>query len=338
MTKKLKIGVIGVGNMGRNHLRILKEETGYFEVVGIFDANAERAAELAGRYETEAVSDAAELLRRAEAVVIAVPSSLHKEYGMLAASMGVSALIEKPLAITVRDAMELTRAFSAHSCKLAVGHVERFNPVVSVLKKVLPHEEIVCIEARRYGPFDSRIQDANVVADLMIHDVDLVCDLLDGHEIISVAGCGRSVKSGKLDFAQSLLQFDNGIQAAVFASRVTADKIRQLDIHTKDSFIRADLLARTLRICRNTNTMIDEGQECSYKLDNLTQRIFVPIVEPLRAELVAFYQAMIEGHDIVVDGNAATHVLSICEAIQEECYRHNESAAGHAGRKQVDSK
>jgi len=338
VTRKLKIGVIGVGNMGRNHLRILKEEASYFELAGIYDADADRTAELAGRYETEAVPDAAGLLRRTEAVVIAVPSSLHKEYGLLAASMGVSALIEKPLATTAQDAIELTRAFSQSSCKLAVGHVERFNPVITVLKNVLRHEDIVGIEARRYSPYDGRIKDANVIEDLMIHDVDLVCNLLDGHEITSVAGCGRIIKSGRLDFAQSLLQFDNGVQAAVFASRVTADKIRELDIHTRDSFIKADLLAKTLLICRNANMVIDEGQECSYKQDSLTQRIFVPIVEPLRAELLAFHQAATEDRDAAVDGNAATRIISICEAIQEKCRLHNESAAAHVDRKQVDSK
>jgi len=337
VTKKLKIGVIGVGNMGRNHLRILHEEASRFDLAGIYDADAGRAAELAGRYETEAVADAAGLLRRAEAVVIAAPTSLHKEYGMLAASMGVSALIEKPLATATQDAVELTRAFAQSSCKLAVGHVERFNPVITVLKNVLRHEDIVGIEARRYSPFDGRIKDASVIEDLMIHDVDLVCNLLDGHEVASVAGFGRSIKSGRLDFAQSLLRFDNGVQAAVFASRVTADKIRQLDIHTRDSFIKADLLAKTLLICRNANMVIDEGQECSYKQDSLTQRIFVPIVEPLRAELLAFHQAVTEDRDPAVDGNAATRIISICEAIQEKCRLYSESEAGNAGGKQVDA-
>jgi len=318
--KKLKIGVIGVGNMGRNHLRILKEDAAHFDLVGIYDADTKRAATLAERYGTEAASDAGELLKRTEAVVIAVPSSLHKEFGMLAASQGVSALIEKPLAITARDADELTHAFSEHTCKLAVGHVERFNPVIAELKKVLQHEDIVGIEARRYSPFDGRIQDVNVIEDLMIHDVDLVCDLLHGHEITSVAGSGRIIKSGQLDFAQSILQFDNGVQASVFASRVTADKVRELDIHTRDSYIKADLLAKTLLVCKNTNMVIDEGQGCAYKQDSLTQRIFVPMVEPLRAELLAFHQTITEDGDVAVDGNAATRAISICEAIQEKCF------------------
>ena len=316
---RLKIGVIGVGNMGRNHLRILSEETMRFDLVGIYDADKARAISLAERYGTKAFSDAEVLLTQVKAVIIAVPSSLHKEYGMLAASYGVSALIEKPLAITSRDAAELTEAFSTHLCKLAVGHVERFNPVIAVLKNVLRHEEIVCIEARRYSPFDGRIKDANVIEDLMIHDVDLVCDLLDGHEITSVAGSGRIIKSERLDFAQSILQFDNSVQASVFVSRVTADKIREVDIHTRDSFIKADLLAKTLLICTNTNMVIDEGLESAYKQDSLTQRIFVPIVEPLRAELLSFHQAVTEDCKVVVDGNVATRVISVCEAIQEKC-------------------
>jgi len=327
--KKLKIGVIGVGNMGRNHLRILAEETSRFDLAGIFDADAKRAAMLAERYGTEAVSNAAELLERTEAVVIAVPSSLHKQYGMLAASLEVSALIEKPLAMTAQDAAELTCAFSQHSCKLAVGHVERFNPVIAVLKNVLRHEQIVAIETRRYGPYDGRIQDANVVEDLMIHDVDLACDLLSGHKVVAVEGSGQAVKSDRLDFVQSILRFDHGVQASCFASRVTADKIRELDVHTKDSFIKANLLTKTLLICKNANMVIDEGQESAYRQESMTEKIFIPIVEPLRAELVAFHQAVTEDRNVAVDGNAATRVISICEAIQEKCHFHSENEAAY---------
>lgn len=311
--------MIGIGNMGRNHLRILAEETARFDLVGIFDKDMERATALAEYYETNAVSDATELLERTEAVVIAVPSSLHKEYGMLAASLGVSALIEKPLAITTHDAVELTDAFCKQSCKLAVGHIERFNPVITVLKNVLQHERIIAIETRRYGPFDGRIQDANVVEDLMIHDVDLVCDLLNGHKVVALAGSGQAVKSGRLDFVQSILQFDHGVQASCFASRVTADKVREMHIHTRDSFIKADLLSKKLMIFRNTNMMIDEGHENSYRQEGLTEKIFVPIVEPLRAELLSFYQSVTEDHDVVVDGHAAIRAVSLCEAIQKEC-------------------
>ena len=127
----------------------------------------------------EAFSSMDALLDNVEAVVVAVPSSLHPSVGGHVAARGKHALIEKPLALSSREAEALTQSFTKAGCLLAVGHVERFNPVVVELKKVLRNESIIALEARRYGSFDGRISDANVVEDLMIHDIDLVDALLD---------------------------------------------------------------------------------------------------------------------------------------------------------------
>lgn len=313
--RQLKIGLIGVGNMGRNHLRILAEEIGHFSLVGIYDTDSMRTQQIADQYATTLYTSVDELLEQVEAVVIAVPSSLHKQFGLQAASHQVATLIEKPLAITSADAEELSQAFSKHKCKLTVGHVERFNPVITILKKILQHEKIIAMEARRYSPFDGRIKDANVVEDLMIHDIDLVCNFMKGHQIVELSGLGQITKSDRLDFVQSLLKFDNGVQATVSASRVTEDKIRELHIHTKDSFIKADLLAKTLQINKSTNMIIDEGQGNSYKQDSVTQKIFVPNIEPLRAEVLAFYNAVVNDAEVEIDGITATHVISICEQV-----------------------
>lgn len=315
--RQLKIGVIGVGNMGKNHLRILTEETSRFSVVGIYDVDFARAKKIAEQYGTIPFSNADALLKKVEAIVIAVPSSLHKELGLLAASYQVSALIEKPLAITSKDASELNRAFISCNCKLAVGHVERFNPVIVELKKILQHEEMIAIEVRRYSSFDGRIKDASVVEDLMIHDIDLVCNLMKGHQIVELSGFGQIIKSNSLDFVHSMMKFDNGVQATVCASRVTEDKIRELHIHTRDSFIKADLLAKTLQISKRTNMIIDEGYESSYKQDGTIQKIFVPIIEPLRAELLSFYNAVVYDGCVETDGEMAANVISICENISQ---------------------
>lgn len=313
--KQLKIGVIGVGNMGKNHLRILSEERGHFDLAGIYDVDLEHAEKLAAQYEVKAFPEVDALLEQLEAVVIAVPSSLHKELGLLAAAHGVHALIEKPLAVNSDQAGELCRAFAAHGRKLAVGHVERFNPVVSVLSKILKHEQIIAMEARRYSSFDGRIKDANVVEDLMIHDIDLVCSLMQGHCVTQVSSLGRVVRSDRLDFVQGMLRFDNGVQATVSASRVTEDKVRELDIHTRDSFIKTDLLAKTLQISKNTSIVIDDGNKNSYKQDGITQKIFVPMVEPLRAELISFYESVVNDAPVEVDGRTAAGAISLCEEI-----------------------
>lgn len=313
--EKLKVGVVGVGHMGQNHVRIFSEEQSHFDLIGIYDAFPAQAQKIAAQFETAAFPDIHELLEQVNAVVIAVPSSLHKEVGLLAAAHGVHALIEKPLALTSADAEELSQAFEERGLKLAVGHVERFNPVVTELSKILLHEQIIAIEARRYSSFDGRITDASVVEDLMIHDVDLVCSLMEGHGIRRSAGFGQVVKSNRLDFVQGILEFDNGVQALVSASRVTEDKVRELCVHTRESFIRADLLSKTLRIYKNTNMLLENGRQNSYKQDSVVQKIFVPIVEPLRAELISFYDSVINDRPVLVDGLSATNTVALCEEI-----------------------
>lgn len=316
--RQLHIGVIGVGNMGRNHVRILSEEERYFHLAGVYDADCARAQKIAEQFGTTAFEEIDLLLQAVEAVVIAVPSSLHRAVGLLAAERGVHALIEKPLAMNSGEAEELCRAFATSGKKLTVGHVERFNPVYTELSKLLRHEEIIAIEARRYSPFDGRIKDANVVEDLMIHDIDLVCNLMEGHTVVRQSSLGQAVRSKRLDFAHCALRFDNGVQASVSASRVTQGKIRELNVHTCGGFITADLLAKTLQVSRSTNMVIDEGQESSYRQESVTEKIFVPIIEPLRAELISFYDAAVNDRPVKVDGQTAARIIALCEKVTKQ--------------------
>ena len=178
--QQLRIGVIGVGNMGRNHVRILSEEERCFHLAGVYDADGARAQKIAEQFGTTASQEMEPLLQAVEAVVIAVPSSLHRAVWLLAAAHGVHALIEKPLAMSAGDAQALCRAFAASGKILTAGHVERFNPVYTELSKLLMHEQIIAIEARRYSPFDGRIKDANVAANLLriIEDEELHVQIL----------------------------------------------------------------------------------------------------------------------------------------------------------------
>lgn len=315
----IRIGVIGTGNMGRNHVRILREERGRFQLAGVYDADPRRAEKIARTYETEAFPSVDALLDRVEAVVVAVPSSLHPSVGGQVAARGKHALIEKPLALSSREAEALTQAFANAGCLLAVGHVERFNPVIVELKKVLRHESIIALEARRYGSFDGRIADANVVEDLMIHDIDLMDALLDHPPLKSVWGCGRMVKSGRLDHVNAIVQYENGLQADLGASRVAQNKIREILIHSESGLFEANLLTRSLLVYRNTNMVIEDGTESAYKQDSVIQRVFVPIVEPLRAELLAFADAIDGEQPVAVDGVTAARAIQICERIVQQC-------------------
>ena len=153
----------------------------------------------------------------------------------------------------------------------------------------------------------------------MIHDIDLMDALLDHPPLKSVWGCGRMVKSGRLDHVNAIVQYENGLQADLGASRVAQNKIREILIHSESGLFEANLLTRSLLVYRNTNMVIEDGTESAYKQDSVIQRVFVPIVEPLRAELLAFADA-IDGEQLVaVDGVNAARAIQICERIVQQC-------------------
>lgn len=314
--KVLKIGVIGTGHMGRNHVRNLSEEK-RFDLVGIYDSDKNQADEIAMKYDVKAFDDLDDLLSQINAVVVAVPSSLHKEIALKVAEHGVHALVEKPLATTSEDAKEISEAFRNRNLKLAVGHIERFNPVFRELKKLVNPDDIVYIEAVRYSPFNGsgRITDTSVVEDLMIHDVDLVCALMEGRKITSISGKGESVVSKQTDLATCLMDFDGKAHAVINASRISQNKERSITVHTADNCIKADLLARTLEIQKSTNLTIDLSKEYSYRQDGIVQKIYVPIEEPLRAELISFYDSVVNEKPVEADGETGIRALKTCEEI-----------------------
>lgn len=314
--KVLKIGVIGTGHMGRNHVRNIVEEK-RFDFVGIYDTDLEQARDVTLKYGIKAFETMEQLLSEVEAVVVAVPSSLHKTVALKAAEYGVHALVEKPLATTSHDAEIISQVFQEKNLKLAVGHIERFNPVFQELQKLVDSRDIYYVEACRYSPFNGsgRITDTSVVEDLMIHDVDLVCSLLEGKELTSIHGRGESIRSGRTDFATCLMDFGGKAHAIVNASRISQNKERTIIVHTADSCIYADLLAKTLEIYKSTNLTIDLTKDNSYKQDGVIQKIYIPIAEPLRSELVAFYESVANGAPILVDGEVGVQAIRICENV-----------------------
>ena len=153
-----------------------------------------------------------------------------------------------------------------------MGHVERYNPVVTELCKLVRHEKILALEVRRYSPYNGRITDADVVQDLMVHDIDLVCNVLMGRKLVDMFSAGEVVP-------------------------------------TDHSYILADLLNRSLSLQRNTNLVIDEGKESAYRQDSVTQKIFVPMVEPLRMELIDFVDHVMSGTEPAANGSAACRFI-----------------------------
>ena len=315
--EKLKVGVIGCVHMGSHHVRNYSMELGYFNLIGVYDTDMKQAEKVANQYSTKAFGDIDLLLSAVDAVSVAVPSSLHKEIGLKVAQHNVHALIEKPIALNNEEAQILCQAFEEKNLKLQVGHIERFNPVITELEKFLDKDKIFFIEAHRYGPFsgNGRITDTSVVEDLLIHDIDLVCHIMAGIQVTDVRANGEKIQSNNIDFVTSMLNFGECAHAIINASRVSQNKERTICIHTKDSCIYADLLTRTLTISKETDLTIDGSGDSSYRQNGIVQKIFVPIQEPLRRELLSFYSSIIDGTPIVVTGQMGINAIRICEKV-----------------------
>lgn len=315
--KILKVGVIGTGNMGRNHVRNYLQEVGRFELVGVYDIDYELAIKVAKQYGTTAYKDIDDLLDAVEAVSIVVPSSLHREVATRVVNKNVHALIEKPLALNSEDAKEITEMFENRNLILQVGHIERFNPVVVEMEKILKKDEVFFVEIHRYSPFSGsgRITDTSVVEDLMIHDIDLASLIMEPLEVLDVKANGESISSSMIDFATAMLSFGNNVHAIINSSRVSQTKERLIEIHSKNDYIVADLLTKTLTITKNTNMVVDGMDNSTYKQDGVMQKIFVPLIEPLHQELLSFYESVVNDAPVKVTGLMGTKAIEICEKV-----------------------
>lgn len=313
----LRIGVIGVGNMGQHHTRILGLLKNV-ELVGISDVNVERGLDIASKYQVRFFEKYQELLPYVDAVCIAVPTRLHHQVGIDCLQAGVHILIEKPIASSISEAESLVNMAAQTSCILQVGHIERFNPAFQELDKVLKTEKLMAVEARRMSPYSQRANDVSVVLDLMIHDIDLLLELTAAPVTKLTASGGSSAGSSHLDYVTATLGFANGIVATLTASKVTHRKIRGLAAHCQDSLIETDFLNNEILIHRQTtaNYTTDHGQ-ILYRQDGLIEKVHTSNIEPLHAELEHFVSCVRGGGKPSVGGEQALKALRLASLIEE---------------------
>lgn len=310
----IKLGIIGAGNMGKNHIRVAIENNDYFELVGFYDKSLKRRREISKQYNVKAFNDLDELLSQIEACVIAVPSSLHLEIGKKAAEYDLHVLMEKPLCLTSIDVKELSKCFKDKV--LMVGHVERYNPAVTELAKIIKKEDVLAIEARRCSPYDKRIFDTSVIMDLMIHDADIILNALTNGKYKNLNAVGnRSFSSKDADYAVATMKIDD-IVCSVTASRCTEEKIRTINVHTKRAYFIADLLNKTLKITHRTECKYDEYY--SYKQDNVVETVYLPFIEPLREEQKEFYDSIVEKRKPRTDATSAVKTIEFLEKVERK--------------------
>lgn len=313
----IRIGAIGVGNMGQHHARVLSLLKDV-ELVGVSDINVERGLAIASKYRVRFFENYLDLLPHIDAACIIVPTRLHHQVGMDCLKAGVHTLIEKPIAASIAEAESLVNAAAESNCILQVGHIERFNPAFQELTKVLKTEELLALEAHRMSPYSKRANDVSVVLDLMIHDIDLLLELA-ASPVVKLTASGSSCSgSGYLDYVTATLGFANGMVATLTSSKVTHRKIRRIAAHCKNSLTEADFLNNEILIHRQTtaNCMTDYGQVL-YRQDGLIEKVYTSNIEPLHAELEHFVSCVRGGNLPSVGGEQALKALRLASLIEQ---------------------
>jgi len=284
--KPLRVGVIGVGHMGRLHLAKLAELAragGEVEVAGIVDVDAERARAAAGEHGAPVLEHHGELAGRADAAILAVPTVSHFEIADELLRGGLDVLVEKPLAVDTAGAERLLETARRLGRVLQVGHLERFNPALQAVAAQVRRP--LFVEVHRLGPFPERATDVDVVRDLMIHDLDLI-QWLVGEEPERIEAVGVPVLTDKVDIANARLTFPTGCVANVTASRVSVSPMRKLRFFQVDGYFSLDLLGRSVVIFRR----VQEEGEPSPRIE--MEKLDLDPEDALLAQLRSFADAV----------------------------------------------
>lgn len=307
MTKPIKIAVIGVGHLGQHHARIYSEMPNV-ELVAVVDIDEERSRRIAQEYKTSAYTEYTQVLKRVDVASIAVPTELHYRISKDFLNAGVHILIEKPMTQTLGEADELLRLAKKKKLVLQVGHIERFNPAVSALNRVIKEPRF--IECHRLGPFKPRAANIGVVMDLMIHDIDIILSLVNS-PVKRIEAVGVPVLSQEEDIANTRITFENGCIANITASRVTKEEIRKIRIFQRDAYLSLDYINQELLVYRREIT--PDG-----RVRIIPSQPEIEKIEPLKLELEAFIHAVQRGQEPLVSGEAGREALAIAWEISRQ--------------------
>jgi predicted dehydrogenase len=334
MTSKVRVAVLGVGSLGKEHARIYANlaKASLVEFTGIFDTNTEIARKIAAKSNIRVFSSVAEVVAHADAVNIVTPTTTHFELAKTLLSNGKHVLVEKPMTDSTVQAAELVQLARQKNCVLQVGHVERFNPVFKYLVTAAPEPRF--IECHRLSPYPGRSTDIGVVLDLMIHDLDLVLAFVKS-PVTSVDAVGIPVLSESEDIANARLRFANGCVANLTASRVSPERMRKIRVFSSGptpSYISLDYRAQEgfiYRIARDGEAESSLFKKLIASKDSTIVSEFagkrivrepVPITkdEPLKLELEHFVNCVREKLTPMVSGESAKRALDLALEITRQ--------------------
>ena len=305
----IRVAVIGAGQFGVNHCRVIHESE-RAHLAAVVDIDPARAAEAAARYGAEPLPDISQLTGKIDAAIVAAPTIVHEEIGCRLLEAGIDVLVEKPIAHESASATRLVEAAERHGRILQVGHLERFNPAVAELERriTLP----LFFEIHRMNLFSPRSLDVDVVLDLMIHDVDIVLALAAA-EPQEIRAAGVSILSPKVDIANVRLQFPNGCVANLTASRISTEKVRKLRLFQPHQYLSLDYARQDLAIFS-----VGEERKIGFEQASVTKG------EPLRLQLEAFLDSVATRTPPKSSGRAARQSLGAALAILDKIREHSE--------------
>lgn len=310
-----RAGVVGVGHMGRYHVAAYSEIYNV-DLVAVSDTNVDLAKQAVEPFDIPVFEDYHDLFGKVDLVTIAVPTSLHYKVAKEFLEAGVNVLVEKPIAPTLEEAQELFKVADANNVVLHVGHVERFNGAVQEMKKIL--KDPILIEARRMGPFTPRIKDAGVVMDIMIHDIDIVQNLV-GSAVLDIQSLGRKVVSDMEDVVSVQLLFETGTVANMLASRISENKIRTLAVSQKGMYVYLDYSDQEISIHRQASSSYRiTHEELRYRQESIIERIYVHKANPLKLEIQHFHDCALKHNEPIVSAESDLRSLTIALKVIEQ--------------------
>ncbi len=323
MTNTIKVAVIGAGMMGKNHLKTYKTLPNV-DLVGVYDIFENAAKEAAQTFGIRAFSSLEEVAENVDAVSVVTTSVTHAEVGTFFLKHGIHCLIEKPLATTPDECNRLIDAAEKSGAVLLVGHIERFNPAVEQLSKILADtSKIRSLTAQRMSAASGRITDVDVAMDLMIHDVEVVQSLVKSKVIlVEAANVKTKDKPEGKDYISALLTFENGVTANLTASRITQSRVRTLSVTTDENYIDMDFIAQSINVCNQSRSPYINKDALpswmNYGLKGTEEHLFIPFGQPLAAEQNHFIDCIMGKSSPRITGASALEALKVIWEIERK--------------------
>lgn len=299
-TQPFRIGVVGVGHIGKSHARVYSElakASSVLQFSAIYDTQIDAAKEIANQYQTLTCDSLEAFAEQIDAASIATPTSSHFEVAQFLLERGKHLLIEKPITENTAEAWKLSELASQKNCVLQIGHIERYNPALGALEALLTRPRF--IEAHRLSPYPNRSTDIGVVLDLMIHDIEVILHLVRGAKVVSIDAVGVPVLSRGEDIANARIRFADGCVANITASRISPEKMRKIRVFQEDAYLSLDYQNQSGEIYRKLNHSI------------VRESVMIERDEPLRRELIDFVQCAQVGTQPRVGGAQAAAALEL---------------------------